>query len=1202
MNSINLPFTVLPNIVGYTGALTPFIFVPSISVQPNIKNCLWNFGDGTFSTNLCATHIYNWPGVYTVSLISYDNNEIEYQSTFTQNISVTNLIGDSFYVTPAYPTAINIPAGRVSTPFTITRQNSWQSFPSVSATGYTFSFYASGSLSNKLDVQNLPTTKWAHIDRTWRFAEQNITQDGITQYIPVDNIISNNTNLYYRMDPVSGIPVSCGINDTGSVFVGTSGSATFYYIDDTPKNYDSSVPPVLLFISLDTTLFPDSYEISIPQNTIFSDLELFQHIKAIIPVYIRYNIAQEIIFTSAGMTDIPIAPNKWENTEIPFFINLTDQTGAIIDNYPPLTINTNLTTTSAFNVVNLQLLDSNNNILSASFYQIFDNQLPPAISGTFRGYFIPYETGNNITLNASVTLYNIQNVQFDTGKGWVAYPDTSTVYFVSPTTLMQEFNTNSNNILAIAVVPSASPDISVIPYAWFADADTDTLTKMDSNGNILTTIVLSTLANTSNKLSPSYLAIDGNNDIWVTLYDNAETIKINSQTLSLVLTLTSSVTNVQYLSSNVSFGGTNLVQPTIVDADIHNNIWICYTHPLCSFAEKYNGYNGAVLKTVYFSGGLTPSDMVIDHAGNAWITAGYYTGINPGTQVLTTPITATKLGKDNFGFGKFQYTFNTNLSTYLLSSYNYILTVNNLNDKYYNGKFLIESVSGNSVIVEPHPLAWYYASTKNISITAYDPILVAQNPSTAGNSCSAIFTFSDRVYKITPSGAVSYIDKFYQPSCITLDIAQNIYVSHCLTRVTQINALSTNITTNFTVGSAQVVLMTVDQRYIQANIPSNNLLEMLVTPSDGRAFQNITGITCDTANNLWVINDFENRVYFVPTNNMTVSAITWTDMLAPIPGNYSTNPKTLQAIGDWNGMRWINKYPAFETVSTITGSVSFNILPETGLYQIAKINENFDAAGTLKSYRFTEQLLNSTNLFDKFLGQSIDDVITENPEVLGKHIYERIANYTGNIADIDTCDIDALYSICAELDVPINNYQFLLPANLKRIANIISIKHSKLWGDRNRFNRDFNTRFSQNSSYGQNLGSKINTATYIVSAGTNIIFNQLFDNTYFLVKPMVLGYFNNTPLSSYPLSTYSNTWGWGLENGVTGTTLSKYYNVYTYNSSYENSQVEGVIDWNNSYNTIVETNSGIDTWLDDFQMVDTLIDYKMHQGLDLFLD
>lgn len=1242
---INLPFTVNPALSGFTGDLTPFRFAPRFDLDIvhvfATDKVLWDFGDGTYSTAPSATHTFGWPGVYPVRLTLYDVDGTIYPSTYTVSITAQNLLQDQIITFPQHK-VVNIAAARVSIPLSATRINSWQSYASVSATGYTFNLYASGSLSHKLNIKTLETNKWAHIDRTWRFVEQVVANDGTIQYLPIDNVTTSNEEIFYKAD-VNGNPVRCLSTESGSVFVGTSGGAQFFYVDDTPKNYNSLVPPVFLFVSLDTTKFPDAYQVTsvqIARNTLFGPLETFQHVRGNIPVKVRYNAAVGIVFTSPGMLDIPLSQHKWQDNQIPYFINLVDETGAIVDNYPELTINTSVSATSSVNVVNVSLWNGTTR-LSAAFFDEFEDGLPPAISGTYRGYFIPYDTATGATLSATATLFNPPNAQLDAVLGWVAQPDTTTVFRVTPgasslysfgasglqINIQQQqnaFESGKDSIFSIAVAPSASPDVNVDPYAWFADTVSDALVKFNIDGTVLSSFILSAayfntgaITGIQNivswsqlaKLSPVSIALDGNNDLWLTMYDAVSSFKLNTRTAQIEKIIVPNVTNVLYLSANQlsAFGGSSLVEPAAIETDIDNNVWVSYTHPLCGFVQKYNGTTGAVLSTFKFEQGLSPGDIVADKNSNLWITTAFNTTINPGRTVLTAPVTAERLAKVGDNFGQFKFTFGTTLSAALSAGVNYIVTLNGMPDPYYNGRFLVETLTGNSVIVEANPIAWRFASTKVVSVSAYDPVtqyLIAQGTLSSVNltaTRTAEFTYSDRVYRIDRNANVIRTDGFLNPSYITVDSNQNAYVSHHLTRVTKLDSVSALRSTNFTVGSAQYILETIAQRnYIVNDSPSHELLEALVNPEHDKVFQHIQGITCDTSDNLWVINDFEGRIYFVPLNNLTLSAQTTNDFAEPLAGSYDLSRKTYQAYGDWNGFRWINKYPTIRQFQSLQGSTSFDVLPASGLYHIRKQNEDSDPSGMYKSFRFTDRLVNAEHLFTDFIGQMVGDQDAD-ATTLGKLVYERIANFPANNADLETCDVNALYSICNELDIPIDDYQFLLPANLKRIFNLATIKHSKLWGGRNLFNRSFNNHFSQNAGFAKNIGEQLDVATYTVSAGTNIIFKQLFNNEYKLVTTMVLnGYTPANKVYFYPLSAYEASWGWGLEEGIDGSTISKYYDVYQFIPTADYTQVEGVIDWNNSQNTILESLSSISAWLNDEGVVETMLDWQLRKGLGLF--
>ena len=174
--------------------------------------------------------------------------------------------------------------------------------------------------------------------------------------------------------------------------------------------------------------------------------------------------------------------------------------------------------------------------------------------------------------------------------------------------------------------------------------------------------------------------------------------------------------------------------------------------------------------------------------------------------------------------------------------------------------------------------------------------------------------------------------------------------------------------------------------------------------------------------------------------------------------------------------------------------------------------------------------------------------------------------------------------------------------------NIVSIPHKRLWGQRSRFDRDFETYGTINSAYGVNLGEKLNTLTYYVTAGTSIVANQLFNNEHKKVVAMYISGADTDPhyvssvsaVSSYPLSSYNKSWGWGLGSNIDSSNMNDYFSFYEHISSFANNQLEGMIDWSNTQTTITEEVSSSGEWFDSDKIVENLIDYELRRGLGLF--
>ena len=264
-------------------------------------------------------------------------------------------------------------------------------------------------------------------------------------------------------------------------------------------------------------------------------------------------------------------------------------------------------------------------------------------------------------------------------------------------------------------------------------------------------------------------------------------------------------------------------------------------------------------------------------------------------------------------------------------------------------------------------------------------------------------------------------------------------------------------------------------------------------------------------------------------------------------------------------------------------SAPFNVMSYDDSFGLRKFNEDFDMAETIKSYALQETISRNTVLFDDFIGQIVGNADSA-PEDLGKSIYERTANFTANHSDIDACNIDKLYSLCQQLNIPIEDYNFDYPANLKRLINIVSISYSRLKGSRELNNRNFVETTSLSSA--SNLGGKIDTSTYYLSAGTNIVIREKHTDSYELFNVVSLSGYNVYPIEY--LSEFNFK-----------TPLDVYYIFYEYVPKYTLTQEEGIIDWENPQTTLIEGVSSITEWQQDAGIMDTLLDYQLRRGLEL---
>jgi hypothetical protein len=272
-----------------------------------------------------------------------------------------------------------------------------------------------------------------------------------------------------------------------------------------------------------------------------------------------------------------------------------------------------------------------------------------------------------------------------------------------------------------------------------------------------------------------------------------------------------------------------------------------------------------------------------------------------------------------------------------------------------------------------------------------------------------------------------------------------------------------------------------------------------------------------------------------------------------------------------------------------------------------KFNEGFDYGPVLKQYALQSTINENTVFFDNYL-TTVAGTSAEVDENFGAKIYEKIANFTANVSDPITCNVNEFYSIAKSLQVEYDNYNFNSPPALRQVFDTFSIPQSKLWGSRSLFNRDFS--LSAHTNLGRVL-TAYNVDTTIISAGQKIVVNSIFNPQYFelIEVPLITSYsvvtafnlqylfpttaypINTYPLSSYPLSAF---FGAGLQ-----TPVKLYYKFYVYDPTPNLTQAEGVINWDDEYTTLSEHVSSNVDWVKDGGKLEQIFSFNIHKGLGL---
>lgn len=1197
----DITFTVLEAEKTYTNAMTPVSAGPwpnkyeldkqfpvtPVDYDPN--NLIWDFGDGTTYTGISASHIYNWPGTYTIKLTLIDSAGEVVKSMNDHVIRVYDFIPTQFeYVndSPVY----DIPVCQKTVPITVNFMLSWQHYnqgnreapqcptgtqhmmnvgkqpgywhcgdshgSEVQPPIYTFNVYASGSDSRPIIPERYLSKKFSHLDTGWSFFSTTSELSTIpTTHIDVTQLdtltgSSGEPNTYepiyfaYNVGTNSFEQVSPDTN--GSVLVGLSGNASFYYYDTSPKCRTSRNDPIIIYTQLDSMKLYD-------RDTVYKknlSSKSFNNIKKIKRANIkpRVNHPTKLNITSIGLNEFAVNENKWQNNEIVFTVTPQDDLNFnIVDDH----VYTDLTVT-------LKDLNNPDNIQPTDYYINETDLTSTSMTNFYQGTLFSLVTSTSAQLEASATFTQVSGYTTDAIHGWMNI-------YTPPSPGVTEYG-------------------QVYKYGFTQNIDFDT-EKVDNN--ITSNIVgEGEYINPNGIISSATLVTSGSNLTGPPAIQITDLTGTGAEIIFTFDQLEMKVTDVTVTESGYNYSQTPDITYIanvgatlpLIDVTVDNNY-----HVNMFAVGLYDDTKNNI--TWSMETGPTPRLLKITYTGEV-VASKPLTDIDPDSSV---PIGMSLNSEHKL----------------CVCTTAKIFTVS-------DDMSVIESF-----VPTKQPTAIEYLPDDNLAVLYNDRVEIRQGTDltaisetqslSIGTTPMDMLVTHDHIYIITDDDNISKMDMDLNPVGSVL----------LPTPVINWTSLTPGLHDDLYVSDGQ-------------NLYKIDTTEMEFTHvNDLSSGANVTSICGDTRGYIWCIDNGNKEIVFIDTESPEMTRTVLPNRLIynenahtdfPEYNTIGTAVGQISTSGDWTGFHWLKKY-GYITSKTITltgASNTFSIHPATGSYHIRKFNESHNASETIQSYAMQPWLKDNSTLWD-FLGTSIGTKASS-VDSLGKKTYEKIANFVSNNNDIDDCCIDSLHNYALTYKHNIQQYNLSYPPSFLRLMDLCSVKHKRLYGEFDKLTETFDmyTNYTRPLTR-ENLGYQLDFYEHLITPGEDIVAYEKFSKTFkrITTSTATSGTFDEngnkigisidtdlspTSVTQYPLSSYSPFWGWGLvaPDTVTGVDITNYYDFWTYNPKYTEPQQEGVINWSDDSTTLSQTQTSYIEWSRDMGVMDNILEHQLRTGLGLF--
>jgi len=582
--------------------------------------------------------------------------------------------------------------------------------------------------------------------------------------------------------------------------------------------------------------------------------------------------------------------------------------------------------------------------------------------------------------------------------------------------------------------------------------------------------------------------------------------------------------------------------------------------------------NGTILKYIDLSfldeipsviNAYTPSNIALDQNFNVYVS-------------LFNSVSVLKFDKDlNFIRGFFP--------------------TNNFPYNIFNGDFLLKppaletDLQNNLWVSYAHPLCSFlvkYNTTDNtdiqIPLDNYSvPVSLAINTKNevwVANSYNVLSSQGSFELYSSTGQLLSTVTGYNRPTYITVDFTNNLWFTYETRNIGVLNPNSEEIRT----------------WYIEPNenfIPFENLDEIVNDIDSNFIDEEIGGLAVDAYNRVCVIDSLTNTLYTFPAsfeidpNNFRAIKLLPDSLIGYVNNTENTFTfqvtsefyKSAQATGDWTGSKWLFKYiPPLTAIEIQSNSTNFTVYDFDNPEQVFKVNQDFNTAEHYKSLALPEILNKNEILFDQFLGAVAGNNLPNTQQDIGQTIYEKIANFTSNHGDIDTCNIQQLQSLASIIGLPSLYTDIDFPVDINNFLGLASIPKTKLWG----------IQSPVPVVNLQTFGTLLDTKTSVVTANQKIILQNKFNGQdYSLITVPIL----DPDILIYPLSTLD------IPGYIKPIFVS--YLIYEYKPQPIQNFIENIIDWNNPNTTLSPTLSTAEDWLGDIGKIEQIFNYLLTKKL-----